>query len=237
MTDVIGSSPEAQEQDAYTRLKNDILRGIFPPGSRLLMSALKERYDTGVGPLREVLSQLVAERLVVAINQKGYRVASMSLAELTDVYDARARLEALIVRLALLRGDEQWEAEVVAKAYTLSRVDELHSQQEMLDVWDARHKAFHSAIAAGCGSQSLLQARTFLADQAERYRQIWLQRTVFSPAALEEKREEHQLLMDMVLTRDIDKAEVYIYQHLMTPVPVIRAILEQGDTLTAGNDD
>ncbi|SVH83618.1 DNA-binding transcriptional regulator CsiR [Shigella flexneri] len=46
------------------------------------MSLLTSRYALGVGPLREVLSQLVVERLVTVVNQKGYRVASMSEQEL-----------------------------------------------------------------------------------------------------------------------------------------------------------
>ncbi len=50
------------------------------------MSLLTARYALGVGPLREALSQLVAERLVTVVNQKGYRVASMSEAELLDIF-------------------------------------------------------------------------------------------------------------------------------------------------------
>ena len=83
----------------YERLKRDIIRGVFKPGEKLLMSGLKERYDLGVGPLREALSQLVAEHLVVVISQKGYRVAPMSLQEMQDIYDARANLEAMIVEI------------------------------------------------------------------------------------------------------------------------------------------
>ncbi|MEZ0198163.1 GntR family transcriptional regulator, partial [Pseudomonas qingdaonensis] len=98
----------------YERLKKDIIRGVFKPGEKLLMSALKERYDLGVGPLREALSQLVAEHLVNAISQKGYRVAPMSLDEMNDIYDARANLEAMIIALAIERGDDAWEASVLA---------------------------------------------------------------------------------------------------------------------------
>ena len=92
----------------YPALKRDILRGVFAPGEKLLMSALKARYGLGVGPLREALSQLVAEHLVVAISQRGFRVAPMSLAELADIYDARAHLEAMILGLAIARGDDDW---------------------------------------------------------------------------------------------------------------------------------
>lgn len=66
--------------DGYRWLKNDIIRGNFQPDEKLRMSLLTSRYALGVGPLREALSQLVAERLVTVVNQKGYRVASMSRA-------------------------------------------------------------------------------------------------------------------------------------------------------------
>src|SRR3990167_7505419 len=135
----------------YDVLKRDIIRGLFKPGEKLLMSGLKERYGLGVGPLREALSQLVAERLVVAISQRGYRVAPMSLSELADIYDARANLEAMLLTLAIERGDDSWEAAILARAHTLGKVVEVRNAEEMLSLWDAPHKAFHEAIVAGGG--------------------------------------------------------------------------------------
>ncbi|WP_409314763.1 DNA-binding transcriptional regulator CsiR [Pseudomonas putida] len=211
---------------AYSRLKTDILQGVFKPGEKLLMSNMKERYSLGVGPMREVLARLVAERLVSAINQKGYRVVSMSLSEMRDIYEARAHLEAMIVGLAIQRGGDAWEASIIASSHTLSKVVELNSPQEMVEIWDSRHKAFHSAIASGCGSKSLLQARSFLLDQAERYRQIWLRRTVLSEEALRLKRHEHACLVDTILARDSDKAAQLMLDHLMTPVSIITKIVE-----------
>ncbi|MGJ7456180.1 DNA-binding transcriptional regulator CsiR [Halomonas sp. MA07-2] len=214
---------------AYRWLKQDIIRGAFQPGEKLLMSRLKERYDLGVGPLREALSQLVAERLVVAISQRGYRVAPMSLAELADLYDARAELEGLVLRLAIERGDDAWEAGVLARAHTLAKVMEVNSPDELLDVWDARHKAFHTAIASGCRSPHLLQVREGLFDQVERYRHLWLRATVFSERALARKREEHTALVEVILARDVERAAEMMREHLMTPVPIIiEAMQRQG---------
>lgn len=206
---------------AYAMLKRDITRGVFPAGKKLLMSALRERYDFGVGPLREALSKLVAEHLVVAINQKGYRVAPMSLEEMRDIYDARANLEAMILSLAIARGDDSWEALILARAHTLSKVVEVKTQDQMLDVWDERHKAFHSAIASGCGSKHLMQLRSQLLDQAERYRHLWLKSTVFSEEALNKKRDEHSELVNAILARDADKASTLMREHLLTPIPII----------------
>jgi GntR family transcriptional regulator, carbon starvation induced regulator len=212
---------------AYHWLKQDIIRGVFKPGEKLLMSRLKARYDLGVGPLREALSQLVAERLVVAISQRGYRVAPMSLAELADLYDARAQLEGLVLRLAIERGDDGWEAEILATAHTLAKVMEVNTPEELLDVWDKRHKAFHTAIASGCRSPHLLQVRESLFDQVERYRHLWLRETVFSEQALARKRQEHADLVKVILARDAEGAAEMMREHLMTPVPIITEAMRQ----------
>ena len=223
-------APEAPRQNlaisAYQQLKHDIIRGRYAPEQKLLMSRLKEHYGASTGPLREALSQLVADRLVVAISQRGYRVASMSLAELNDIYDARAQLEGLILRLAIERGDDAWEATVLATAHRLAKVTDISTPNDLLDIWDERHKAFHTAIASGCNSPHLLQMRTTLFDQVERYRHLWLQETVMSPQALERKRQEHAALVDVILARDTAQADTLMRDHLMTPVPIITRVLE-----------
>ncbi len=119
--------------DGYRWLKNDIIRGTYQPDEKLRMSLLTARYALGVGPLREALSQLVAERLVTVVNQKGYRVASMSEAELLDIFDARANMEAMLVRLAIERGDDAWEAEILARAHMLSKLEASDASEHMLD--------------------------------------------------------------------------------------------------------
>lgn len=210
---------------AYGLIKRDITEGAFIPGDKLLMSALRERYEIGAGPMREALSRLVAERLVTAESQKGFRVAPMSIAELKDIYFARAQLEAMITELSVERGDESWEAGVIASAHTLSKVTEVHSAEEMLGLWDSRHKAFHLAIARGCGSAKLLELRLTMLEQAERYRQLWLRQTVFSAEALETKREEHRQLVDVLLSGDSTRARRIMFEHMMNPVPIITEIM------------
>ena len=211
---------------AYVALKRDITEGVYRPGDKLLMRGLKERYEIGSGPMREALSRLVSEHLVTAISQRGFRVASMSIEELTDIYFARAHLEAMITELAVKLGDESWEAGVIASTHTLSKVAQLNSAEDMLGLWDARHKAFHLAIAQGCGSAKLLELRLTMLDQVERYRQLWLRHTVFSADALEAKREEHRQLVEVLLSRDHVKARDMMFEHMTGPVSIISEIIE-----------
>nr|WP_110667434.1 DNA-binding transcriptional regulator CsiR [Salinicola halophilus] len=208
--------------DAYRQLKRDIVRGSHTPGGKLVMNDLKARYGLGVGPLREALTRLVGERLVTTVSQRGYRVAPLSLEALETIYDARAELEALLVRLAIERGDDDWEADIVASAHRLSKIQRLKSAEQTLTLWDTRHQAFHDAIVAGCGCEPLLQARAALFDQAQRYRYLWLRDTVFSDDALADKRAEHDALVEAVLERRAELACRQVRAHLLTPVPIIR---------------
>lgn len=134
--------PQATAIDGYRWLKNDIIRGVYHPDEKLRMSLLTSRYGLGVGPLREALSQLVAERLVTVVNQKGYRVAPMSEQELLDIFDARANMEAMLVRLAIERGGDEWEAELLARAHLLNKLESCEASERLLDEWDQRHQRF-----------------------------------------------------------------------------------------------
>lgn len=128
--------------DGYQWLKRDIIRGIYQPDEKLRMSLLTSRYGLGVGPLREALSQLVAEHLVTVVSQKGYRVASMSQAELLDIFDARANMESMLVQLAIERGKDDWEAEILARSHMLAKLEASDASEDLLDEWDQRHQHF-----------------------------------------------------------------------------------------------
>ncbi|WP_054180383.1 DNA-binding transcriptional regulator CsiR [Trabulsiella odontotermitis] len=213
--------------DGYRRLKNDIIRGVWQPEEKLRMSLLTSRYELGVGPLREALSQLVAERLVTVVNQKGYRVAPMSETELLDIFDARASMEAMLVGLAIARGGDAWEAEILARSHMLNKLSASKASEGMLEEWDQRHQAFHTAIVNGCGSQYLLQMRERLFDLAARYRFIWLRETVLSVEMLEDKHDQHQELVEAILARDASLASERMRQHLLTPIPIIQQAMVQ----------
>ena len=64
---------------AYSVLRRDILDGVFDPGQPLRLEALKERYRLSFSPIREALTRLSADHLVVLSSLKGFRVAPVSL--------------------------------------------------------------------------------------------------------------------------------------------------------------
>ncbi len=126
------------------------------------------------------------------------------------------------MRLAIERGGDEWEAELLARTHLLNKLESCEASEHLLDEWDQRHQAFHTAIVAGCGSQYLLQMRERLFDLAARYRFIWLRTTVLSVEMLEDKHVQHQTLVDAILARDAEQASALMREHLPTPIPIIQ---------------
>ena len=205
-------------------LKQDILTGFFVAGDKLKMSALKERYQVGVNPLREALSQLVVMQLVQVQDQRGYRVCPVTQTELVDIYDTRARIESLCVGLAIERGDEAWEANIVAAAYRLQSNADLLKADGDLQAWEKLHQGFHYAIVKGCGSEELLRVRLDLYEKASRYRNLWLQHNA-GHGAFDVNQMEHEQLVTAVLARDLDSAKKLISQHIIVPSQVLQGLL------------
>ena len=205
-------------------LKQDILTGFFVAGYKLKMSELKERYQVGVNPLREALSQLVVMQLVQVQDQRGYRVCPVTQAELVDIYDTRAHIESLCVGLAIERGDDAWEAGIVAAAYRLQSNAGLLKADGDLQAWEKLHQQFHYAIVKGCGSEELLRVRLDLYEKASRYRNLWLQHNA-GHGAFDVNQMEHEQLVSAILARDLVSAKNLISKHILVPSQVLQGLL------------
>ncbi|MBY4678171.1 DNA-binding transcriptional regulator CsiR [Marinobacterium arenosum] len=207
-------------------LKQDILSGYFSPGEKLRMNRLKERYQVGVSPLREALSQLLVEQLVIVENQRGFTVHPISMEEMLDIYETRAHIEALCISQAIEKGDDEWEANILAAAHRLKKSGDLIDKQaDELQEWEVRHQAFHSAIAQGCNSPTLLHVRRSLYEKASRYRNLWLKHNMVDGTMFDANQKEHDELIDALLKRDTARATALIRQHLLSPSKALKETL------------
>ncbi len=85
---------------AYREVRTAILNRDLPPGSRLVEAQLAEELGVSRLPVREALIQLESEGLAVRIPGRGKVVASLSAADVREVYTLRAAVETLAFRLA-----------------------------------------------------------------------------------------------------------------------------------------
>jgi DNA-binding GntR family transcriptional regulator len=199
-------------------MRSDILELRLEPGSKLLFEALREKYDVGFSPLRESLSRLVVEGLVVGEDRRGFRVAPMTEEDYIDLTTLRQEIEVLAVTASVARGDDMWEADLVRASHHMKLATTL--SRDHLAEWSARHQAFHEALVAACGSPRLLHLRRQLFDQFMRYQRI-APRHVWRSAVHDT---EHKKLLDAALARDTRKCEALTRAHIRVLDSIIEAV-------------
>jgi GntR family transcriptional regulator, carbon starvation induced regulator len=213
------SGSDTLSERAAMLVERDIIAGVHAPGARLGIVDLVQRYEIGATPLREGLSRLVSRGLIVGIGQRGFRVADVSREDLLDITRMRTVVELEALRLAILQGDDAWEAGIVGSLHHMRR----HIQRTGDDFregapdFDRLHKAFHTSLLAACESMRLLTAHSDLYDQAYRYRRIMMRSfdsgTKFVAA--------HQDLTDLVLARDLKGAQSALEAHLRSTLDIV----------------
>jgi DNA-binding GntR family transcriptional regulator len=87
----------------YEALWHDIVFCLIPPGQTLDELSLVARFNSSRTPLREALSRLVGEGLVVQHRNKGAYVAEIKIADLAAFFEALHLTQRAIARLAALR--------------------------------------------------------------------------------------------------------------------------------------
>jgi DNA-binding GntR family transcriptional regulator len=88
-------------------LRQAIVERELLPGQRLVKRELVDRLKVSRATVRESLRELEAEGLVTVIPQRGAVVASISLQEAADIYEARAAIESLLVRRFVERASDE----------------------------------------------------------------------------------------------------------------------------------
>jgi DNA-binding GntR family transcriptional regulator len=78
---------------AVARLRRDILSGRTDPGERLVEEQLTRRLGISRAPLREAMRLLAQQGLVEHIPRRGARVATLSDADVRELYEVRDVLE------------------------------------------------------------------------------------------------------------------------------------------------
>lgn len=192
------TNPKSQGAFAYGSIRRGILAGRYPPGTKLKIQELSGELDVGPGAVREALSRMVSEQLVVSRDQRGFTVAPLSIADLEELTDLRCEIEAIALRRSVERGDVDWEANLLAAAHRMRSLQmKLDQDKSLRPEWAEAHALFHTALVAACGSQRLLALQAQLWEQSERYRGLSTHSEIERDVE-----KEHQEIVDLALARD-----------------------------------
>lgn len=194
------------------RLRDDIINGWWKPGARLGVDELRGRYGSGATPIREALSRLLSEGLVIALHNRGFRVPPLNYDDLLDISRTRAAIEAAAACDAAEHGGIDWERGLIAAFAQLQHYAEqdLSADHARQGYYDAHH-AFHAALLSGCRSPRLMALQARLEHQHSRYyRQLPFARI---PAA--DLVGVHQDLLQAALEHDGPALSAMVAGHIM----------------------
>ncbi|NNG40645.1 FCD domain-containing protein [Flexivirga sp. ID2601S] len=216
----------ANTEAVYAQVRADVLGGVHQPGERLKFSALCERYGASVSVVREALSRLAEQGLVVSEPRIGFAVRAMTVDDLRDLTMTRIEVETLALRKAIERGDVDWESQIVAAHHRLERTGMFtdDAPPRVSDDWESAHSAFHGALLSGCASHWLLGIATTLRDAAEFYRR-WSQ--IVEPGR--DAAGEHRRILDAALARDADLAAERLREHYQRTADIVERGLTERD--------
>lgn len=207
---------------AYDTLRGDLLAGNYQPGDRLGVEDLCNRYGIGASPLREALSRLSESGLVIALPNRGYRVASISKEEYRDLVDMRLTFEPEALRRSINNADLDWEANVAAAYQKLTGTQRrLESGAEDANRdWADKDRGFHMALLSSCGSAWMMRICGMIYDQTARYHRAQILSGI---APAKTTTEEHAALKEAALSFDAAAACSILRAHISNVASRIEA--------------
>jgi len=198
-------------EQVYARLRDGILRGDFLPGQALKPQELAGKYEVSLAVVREALVRVVGDGLADRLPNRGFAVPPFSDRRWQEIAEARRTVEPVLLRMAVARGDIDWEARVRAAHHRLSRTPVraageggFHSAE-----WAEAHRLFHRTLLDGCGNPVLMDTFDRLWTASELMRR-WAGR--HSPGR--DHVREHARLEETALARDADTAAAVLDRHL-----------------------
>jgi len=199
-------------------ISDAVISGEFAEGERLREAELATRFGVSRAPLREAMRLLEERRLIERLPYAGVRVVPLTARMVSELYEIRAALEAIVCRRAAARiTDTQIEEleTMLEDERSLLPLIEHGEQSRPLPIRD-----FHARLAEIADNSEL---QSLLATDLWRrargyYRRVWpdlADRTRIAHA-------EHSAVLDALRQRDGELAALLMRRHIERS----RALLE-----------
>jgi DNA-binding GntR family transcriptional regulator len=194
---------------AYSQLRDDIVEGRLAADEKLRVEHLKSHYGVGAGTLREAITRLVSDALVVAEGQRGFRVAPIAIEDLEDITRLRIHIEIDALRQSIRHGDADWRAQLQLAFDDLSAVEQ-PIRAENRRRWEACNGRFHEALIGANSSPWTLKILRLLARHGERYRRC----AIVLPDSGRDVHVEHLEIFQLAMAGNEIRAALALEAHI-----------------------
>lgn len=193
-------------EQVLDKLRNAIIEGWYPPGTRLIERELCEALAVSRTSVREVLRQLESEQLVTVEPRRGPIVASISLAEAEAIYETRAIFETAVVRSFIERAAESEFSTLLVAAREFGEAAETNDRHKLL----SSMSLFYDTLLHGAGNPVLQGVvRQLMARVA-----FLRSKSLSEPGRLKYSVAEIQEMCDAILERNAQRAEKAAANHV-----------------------
>ena len=201
--------PVPLRQSVYDALIDLIVGGELPPGQHMVETDLARQLGVSRQPIREALHRMEAEGWVDLRPSQGAFVHVPTDAEVDELLDVRALLEAETARLAAAGGgpDPQARATQLARLREICREGEAAAEADDFGAAVAANNAFHAEIAVIGGNGTLAELANIVGRRVQ-----WYYRMV-APARGHGSWTEHAELIDAIEAGDPEKAQALARKH------------------------
>ncbi|PPF77084.1 GntR family transcriptional regulator [Subtercola sp. Z020] len=186
-------------------LRDSILRGEHPPGTRILQEDVASDFGASRLPVREAFRILEADGLITLVANTGAWVSRLSLAECEEIYQLRERIEPLLLGYSIPNLSEE----------QLNRLDELAATMQTLrdpEEFLRLDREFHLLSYAGASTAILGDTVRRLWNTTQHYRRAYTR--LLDPDGNRIVHDEHHMLVAALRVRDADDAERVLYGHI-----------------------
>lgn len=197
----------------FNTLRNAIVRGEFQPGERLMEVTLANKLGVSRTPVREAIRMLELEGLVVMIPRKGAEVANITVKDLKDALEVRMALEALSVKLACERIDDEGKEELKEKCMVFKEA----INSKLVPAIVEGDEAFHNVIYKASKNQKLINMAQNLREQVYRYRVEYVKDFSYHDNLIR----EHDLITMAILKGDKENAERIMNEHIYNQEQIV----------------
>jgi len=191
---------------AYREIRQSIITGRVPGGSRLVETALASQMNVSRTPVREALHKLALEGLLYSIPRAGYIVEELSDHDIQDLLTTRTAIEQIIIRWAIEKISAEEIERLEANLQKTAEALESDSLKTMMDL-DAE---FHQIIYKAARSKTLFRISQMLSDHTLKFRMA----CIHIPEIARRAREGHLEIFRALQAKDAKRAEEAVRSHL-----------------------
>jgi DNA-binding GntR family transcriptional regulator len=192
--------------EVVTRIRDMIIEGVLPPGSRVNETQLGQALGVSRTPLREALKFLASEGLIELVAARGAVVRAFTPRDVRDMLDVIAVLEAFAARLACRNASS---ADIAEVRRIHDAMVERYAARDRLEYFKLNQQ-IHSAFLRLSGNAALASAHASIQSCLKRIRYIGNQ----EPDKWADAMGEHDEMIRALEARDGDALARVVNRHM-----------------------